>query len=820
LVLSEVQAEAVSERDAWLAARQANTCLAFLDFQAAYPNSIFSLKVRSGIAALCSEEERAAFAESRSQVLPQAGVPDADEAPNVADDLVRNLADAQEDGAVPSGPVETSGTVEVPEALPDTAAPDVTDTADVAETGPDPSDPLVGPGEGARTGIARVDVPADAQEEAQGEAPGGIVPGSGVAVALSAREAWMAVRNSDDCASVRGFLAEHDDALFALQARRLETRVCDDSDDAFDVALAGPTAEDTPTPAPTGQGEADSPVTRGDVTVGSGVEPADAESSAVASASADVAPTYVFALVNADYASEDIPDIDVDADLEAFLRTVEALGIPDSRVRVLRNPERVQTEEAAFAFAFEMEPGAALVVYYAGHSLTRLDDREQILVPVTFAVPLTRQVRLSERRLGERTIPLSALLRDLRENRPDSVTLIYNGCHEQIMPDTGVEPHWEYLSRSACQSAEIRGASVFYPVSENQVQPLPTPGAGPSDFMRLLLETIEDKPSLRLSALSQTLNWELYQRQGGNPEAPTPVFRPDPDLTEAERARLCLVPSVVDGVAQCADWEGWSGADEEGPARDGEERPVPAALPVPAPSEAETPRQDLRSEERSAWEAARSSRDCAMLTAFLDDYPGSIYRSRVESLRDRLCTEEVDEDEVPETVADTLPETVPEAPVVFPEYCVAEGEDVDAASLTQAGYEAVQQRLNDLGCDVGPVDGVWGRGSQGGFDRFLREAGVDWSETSPVCGTVERLRSRPDARVCPLVCGDGFRVEGERCVRIPQATTTTVTRTPTPRAPAPTPAPTPTPAPQPAAESCGPFQVLSNGRCVTRAFRP
>ena len=77
----------------------------------------------------------------------------------------------------------------------------------------------------------------------------------------------------------------------------------------------------------------------------------------------------------------------------------------------------------------------------------------------------------------------------------------------------------------------------------------------------------------------------------------------------------------------------------------------------------------------------------------------------------------------------------------------------------------LQAHLKRVGCDPGVTDGNWNAGSQKALDGFNKYAGTKLDIKVASLDTLDAVRSKPD-RVCPLVCGKGERVTGDRCTQI------------------------------------------------------
>jgi Caspase domain len=98
----------------------------------------------------------------------------------------------------------------------------------------------------------------------------------------------------------------------------------------------------------------------------------------------------------------------------------------------------------------------------------------------------------------------------------------------------------------------------------------------------------------------------------------------------------------------------------------------------------------------------------------------------------------------------------------------------------------LQVHLKRVGCDPGPADGEWNASSRRALEIFNKQAGTRLDVTLASLDALDAVRART-ARVCPLVCARGYRVDGDRCVQI----------------------------------SCGPGMILgSDGTCQKQKERP
>jgi hypothetical protein len=98
------------------------------------------------------------------------------------------------------------------------------------------------------------------------------------------------------------------------------------------------------------------------------------------------------------------------------------------------------------------------------------------------------------------------------------------------------------------------------------------------------------------------------------------------------------------------------------------------------------------------------------------------------------------------------------------------------AALTQSADQSDQPKAVDLprslqaelrrvGCNTGSVDGNWNTASQRALDLFNKHAGMKLEVKVASVDALDAVKAK-SARVCPLICDHGFKVDGDRCVKI------------------------------------------------------
>jgi hypothetical protein len=86
---------------------------------------------------------------------------------------------------------------------------------------------------------------------------------------------------------------------------------------------------------------------------------------------------------------------------------------------------------------------------------------------------------------------------------------------------------------------------------------------------------------------------------------------------------------------------------------------------------------------------------------------------------------------------------------------------IDTADIARL----LQFHLKRVGCDPGSSDGSWTENSRRAMESFNKNAGSTLDVTVASLDALDAVRAKT-SRVCPLVCGPGLRIDGDRCVQI------------------------------------------------------
>jgi uncharacterized caspase-like protein len=77
----------------------------------------------------------------------------------------------------------------------------------------------------------------------------------------------------------------------------------------------------------------------------------------------------------------------------------------------------------------------------------------------------------------------------------------------------------------------------------------------------------------------------------------------------------------------------------------------------------------------------------------------------------------------------------------------------------------LQTELRRVGCNSGAVDGNWNAAAQKSLVLFNKNAGTQLDVKVASLDALDAVRSRA-SRICPLICDDGYKADGERCIKI------------------------------------------------------
>lgn len=457
-----------------------------------------------------------------------------------------------------------------------------------------------------------------------------------------------------------------------------------------------------------------------------------------------------------------LPELPVaEEDAKAVLKALLGMGYGFDNILVLQNQPKLDLEDATIEFSSKMDTKSELLIFYSGHSVGMKESQENYLLPADFETPQSRDARLSERRIKQRSITLETLVRDFKQSGVDNIYVVYDGCRARALPKDVEAPYNEFLLETGCYNPKIDGAAVFYsgaPGQETRDSIKPDDPTKVSAFGRVLVSTLVRNPNINVSALDKELSWSVSQfarRANSEESEQTPVFVNGLSIPDEKLTEKCFGMRLINGTPSCADLEGK--VEEEAPK---ETASSPTVL------------NGVNAAED--WDTAKAGDNCALYTAFKNKHPSSIYAIKAGQLIRAKCSDGTASAAKPAAAVIGAPKPQEQPSIgtsgsgtgivrINPN-CVPTVNSSQPALLNRQGFAQLQKELNRLGCDVGNPDGIWGNGSKRGMRAFLKETNISVSVDQPNCDFLDQIKAFPNQRVCPVVCGVRFNKVGDQCV--------------------------------------------------------
>ena len=188
---------------------------------------------------------------------------------------------------------------------------------------------------------------------------------------------------------------------------------------------------------------------------------------------------------------------------------------------------------------------------------------------------------------------------------------------------------------------------------------------------------------------------------------------------------------------------------------------------VPANAAPATPVPNPRAEARSDYELAQQVGTKAALNAFLAQYPDGFYADLARSQLAKIAAaDKASESKV--AVNTPAPEKAAAGPSTADKAHGEKGMSVTSLSPgpTPADIaKSVQTELRRVGCLTAAADGEWNAASQRSLTLFNRYAGTKFDVKLASIDMLDTIKLK-QARVCPLICEHGFKVDGDHCSKI------------------------------------------------------
>jgi uncharacterized caspase-like protein len=93
------------------------------------------------------------------------------------------------------------------------------------------------------------------------------------------------------------------------------------------------------------------------------------------------------------------------------------------------------------------------------------------------------------------------------------------------------------------------------------------------------------------------------------------------------------------------------------------------------------------------------------------------------------------------------------------------GGNIGATVPNETIVHALQNELHRVGCGAGPVSKTWDERAQNALHQFNKSVGTKFDVNVASTEALEAVRGK-SGRICPLICGHGFKADGDSRVKI------------------------------------------------------
>jgi TIR domain len=291
----------------------------------------------------------------------------------------------------------------------------------------------------------------------------------------------------------------------------------------------------------------------------------------------------------------------------------------------------------------------------------------------------------------------------------------------------------EYPTSPLRKEAEARLASLEPP------QPAKPPPPRPDEVAWQLLKDTSDEAELKRfvaqypdSPLRKDAEARIAALEAARP-AKAPLPRPD-EVTWSVLKDTTDADALKRFIARYPDSPLRKDAEERIAKLQAEQAAQP---PSPAPDEI-------------AWNLLKESNDPAQLRRFIDEFPATKMRAQAE-----------------QRIAALIAATAKAAPSDSRTFALTSATPKEALPDNHALALSLQSELKRVGCFDGAMNGEFDDPTRAAQRTFAKLTSISLPDAlSPE--TIDALR-KFDRRVCPLVCPEGERADGDRCISsVPQ----------------------------------------------------
>lgn len=444
-------------------------------------------------------------------------------------------------------------------------------------------------------------------------------------------------------------------------------------------------------------------------------------------------------------------------------------------VDLKRNLSIVEMRRALRDFSDKARDADVAVIFYAGHGLEV--EGMNYLIPVDAmlerdrdaydeAIALDRVLQTIDSAKLLRLVILDAC-RDNPFNARMQRTLANRALGRGLAGIEPARPNTLIAFAAKAGSTANDGTGTHSPFTASLLKYLPLPGVD----VRLALGEVRDDV---MKATSDTQEPFVYGSLGGSAVALVPAPPPKPTQKETSQAEIRRDYELALQLDTREAWETFIAQYPTGfyanlaraqlNKRAAEE--VRAAAAEKA-RQAEAEKQRLAAVNATAAAQAKAAADAraaedARLAA---EKLNAAEQAKAEAAeRARAEAERAAEAKVAEDAQKHVEQQGTQIASLPPQPETAKPSAPLAMTANEISH-ALQAELRRVGCLTGTTDGAWAPPSQRAMERFNQFAKTGLDAKLASLDALDAVKAKP-GRVCPLVCGHGFRADGDACVKI------------------------------------------------------
>jgi uncharacterized caspase-like protein len=397
--------------------------------------------------------------------------------------------------------------------------------------------------------------------------------------------------------------------------------------------------------------------------------------------------------------------------------------------------------------------GAISFFYYSGHGVANPETQINYLIPVDLSDP-------GDANIWYQSLQQNDVIDKLSKQAPNATHyVVFDACRNELnlsvagTKSIGAEKGFVPVQQTA-------GLLIAYATAPNKAASDLGEGAGP--YAKALAEELV-KPGVEAVTMFRNVQIRVKESIGQDPWLSFPSLpsvylagRTDTAKAEAAREEAAKAEAAKVEAAKKEAQAEIARAEAARAAAQAEIKRAEAAKAEAARTDAANKEAATAAAEAARAEAAKLDSAKAQAQAEIARAEAARTQAQAEIARAEAAKQEAAKAAAQiEAAKAEKPDRLASTGVVPPQ------KTIDTADIARL----LQFHLKRVGCDPGSPDGNWSAESRRAMESFNKSAGTTLDVTIASLDALDAVRAKT-SRVCPLVCGSGFRIDGDRCVQI------------------------------------------------------